>query len=318
MNNSFEEIRKAIDAAEIVAVMGHVNPDGDAVGASCALALMLEKLGKKVYVLLEDFAEKFKVADIDRLIYRENYENLKCDLAICVDCSDAERLGRAKEVFYKAPKSICIDHHVSKGNFGDLNYIDATASSSSELVFWLSEGAYELDKDIAALLYLGIIYDTGGFRHSNTGSKTMIAASKLMAYGIDFSEIYNEAFYTRNYSEAKILARAIDKSKSLFDGIFVYTIITKKDIEECESSEKELDEISAFLKGIKGCEVSALFSERDGGKVKVSLRSGNKIDVCRVAGAFGGGGHVKAAGCTINGSVDEACHMVTEFIKDLL
>ena len=186
-NNSFDEIMEWVLSAETIALAGHTNPDGDAIGACLALGGALEKAGKQVQVILEKYADKYQLIPNGHLVCAAEDARLP-ELFLVLDCGDEGRLGDAAEIFQKQ-REINIDHHESNTYFAELNYVAAKASSTSEIVFQLLENRLPMTAAEAAGLYAGLIYDTGGFRHSSTSPETMQIAGALMGYGIPFTEI---------------------------------------------------------------------------------------------------------------------------------
>ncbi|MDO4531378.1 MAG: DHHA1 domain-containing protein, partial [Bacillota bacterium] len=164
----------------------------------------------------------------------------------------------------------------------------------------------------------GLIYDTGGFRHSSTSPETMKIAGELMGYGIPFTEIYNRFFDSRSFSELKIMGRALDHAELLYGGAVVVSTITTAEIQELGGSNKELDAIINYLKGVLGAKIACFFYEKTETDVKGSFRGNDGYDVCALAQKFGGGGHVKAAGCTITAPIAEAKAMVLAEVEKML
>ncbi|MCI5680256.1 MAG: bifunctional oligoribonuclease/PAP phosphatase NrnA [Bacteroidales bacterium] len=316
-NDSFEKIMECILSAETITLAGHINPDGDAIGACLALGGALEKSGKKVQVVLEKYADKYHLIPNGYLVCEAEKAEVP-ELFIALDCGDEGRLGAAAEIFQKAAKKINIDHHGSNSFFGELNYVDADASSTSEIIFRLLKDRLPITAAEAAGLYAGLIYDTGGFRHSSTSPETMKIAGKLMGYGIPFTEIYNRFFDSRSFSELKIMGKALDNAELLFGGDVVCSTITTAEIEALGGSNKELDAIINYLKGVLGAKVACFFYEKTETDVKGSFRGNDGYDVCALAQKFGGGGHVKAAGCTISAPIAEAKAMVLAEVEKML
>ena len=317
MNNSFEEIRKQIEISQNIVVAGHTNPDGDAIGACLGLAMSLKGMGKNVTVLLESYSEKYDIIPGKELVKFHDFQEIKVDLFISLDCGDKERLGEAQKAFDNANCQINIDHHKSNTNFAKLNYAEETASSTSEIVFWLLDSFMPINQKIAEALYAGIIYDTAGFRHSSTSAKTMLAASKLIAYDINFTKIYNRFFDLKTFSELKIIGRAFDNARLVFDGKLIITTITSSEIEACNGSNKEVDSIVNLIKGVKGTLIACFLYEKSKKEIKVSFRCEDGFDVCALSQKFGGGGHVKAAGCTINDCIENAEKLVLNEVEQL-
>lgn len=311
MGNSFLEIQKIINSCNAIVIGGHTNPDGDAIGACLALAMSLEKMGKRVVVLLEPYSKKYDILKGKELIAPPDaYESIEPELFISLDCGDKERLGVAMSVFDKAEQTICIDHHKSNTLFAQVNYVEEAASSTSELIYRLIKDAMPINQDIAAALYAGIIYDSGGFRHSSTSATTMKCAGELMEYGIPFPAIYHRFFDSRTFSEIKIVGKALENAKRLFNGRFIYTMISNQEIEACSSTNKELDSIVNYIKGVEGAKVSCFLYEKEENVIKASFRSEDGFDVCALSQKFGGGGHMKAAGCSIEGTLEAALQSI--------
>lgn len=316
-NNSFDEIMEWVLSAETIALAGHTNPDGDAIGACLALGGALEKAGKQVQVILEKYADKYQLIPNRHLVCAAEDARLP-ELFLALDCGDEGRLGEAAEIFRRAAKKINIDHHESNTCFGELNYVAAQASSTSEIIFRMLEGRLPITAAEAAGLYAGLIYDTGGFRHSSTSPETMRIAGVLMGYGIPFTEIYNRFFDSRSFSELKLMGRALSNAELLFGGDVVCSQITAAEIAELGGSSKELDAIINYLKGVLGAKVACFFYEKTETDVKGSFRGNDGYDVCALAQKFGGGGHAKAAGCTISAPIAGAKEMVLAEVEKML
>ena len=318
-NNSLEEIRECIKEKNVIAISGHQNPDGDAIGACLALAMSLQNLGKRVYVLLEDYGGKYDVIPgKESLADLRQYDALQPELFISLDCGDLERLGEAAAVCRRSPVTIVIDHHQNNGYFGTLNFVDVKKSSASEIVFDLINGYFPINQEIAAALYVGIIYDTGAFRHSSTSPATMAAAGTLMEMDIPFTKLYHLFFDSRSFTELKLMGRAFDNAKLYFNGKLIITTITLAEFEELEGSLKELDAIVNYIKGVSGTKIACFLYQKKEGVTKASFRAEDGFNVCALAMHFGGGGHIKAAGCTLCMSVPEAKQMIIDEVKKLM
>ena len=314
-NHTKEEIWKVIDEAETIFLSGHTNPDGDAIGACLAFGGALEQAGKKVTVLLEPYAPKYDVIPNGHLL-REPRGT--ADLFIALDCGDRARLGEAEQHFLQAKRTVNIDHHGSNTRYGQWNYVLRNASSTCEMVYGFLEGKYPIDAKIASAIYAGIIYDTGGFRHSSTSPNTMCVAGKLMEYGIPFTAIYSRFFDNRRFSELKIMGQALENAELFFDGKVVCATITAAEIAACHGTNKELDAIVNYLKGVEGAEIACFLYEKTETDVKASFRGADGRDVCALAQKFGGGGHVKAAGCTLSLPIEEAKKAVLAEMEKML
>lgn len=286
-----------------VAVAGHIRPDGDCVGSCLAVCNYIREQFPKiqVQVYLEPFAKSFgflKYADTVRPA-QENEE--PADLFLALDCGDKARLGAAVSCFDRAGKTICVDHHISNQGYGDINYIVPEASSTCELVYGILDEE-KISRPVAEALYLGIIHDTGVFQYACTSEKTMQIAGKLMGKGIEFSRIVEETFYKKTYVQNQILGRAILESILLLDGKCIVSRILKRDMEFYGVTSKDLEGIVSQLRVTEGVEVAIFLYESDNHEYRASLRSKRFVDVSQIAAYFGGGGHVRAAGCTMHGS----------------
>lgn len=305
MNNSIDKIRSLIDSVDNIVIAGHTNPDGDAVGAVLAFSTALKEKNKNVYVLLEEYAEKYNCIPNKELIYKGDYKDIKADLFISLDCGDIDRLGEAKPLF-ESMNSINIDHHISNTYFGKLNYVNCDASSTSEIVFGIISGWCDMNKDISACLYAGLVNDTGGFRHTSTTPLTMSIASQLIAYPFDFSGIYNSIYHSHTFVETKLMGEALMNSELICDGKFAISYISLETIKKYGGTPKDVDGVSEYLKNITGTKVSAFLYEKGENQVKASLRSEDGFDVSALVSKFGGGGHKKASGCTLESSLEDA------------
>ena len=239
------------------------------------------------------------------------------DLFIALDCGDLGRLGEAAGYFEAAKHTLCIDHHVSNQSFADDNYIVGDASSTCELVFDLLDER-KLTKQIAECLYTGIIHDTGVFQYSCTSSKTMNIAGKLMDLGIDYPTIVDKTFFECTFEQNQILGTALLKAKRHFDNACISSIITKEDMEHCHALPKHLEGIVAKLRSTKDVHVAVFIYETPKGQQKVSLRSDEAVDVAAICVKYGGGGHVRAAGVTMDGNPEEILEVILKDIDEQL
>ncbi len=319
MNNSgndLEDIRKVIYESQSIAISGHTSPDGDAIGACAALGMSLSLMGKDVRILLETYSDSFDVIPVGGLVSHSAEDGYVPQLYIAVDCGDVERLGEFRSIFDKAENTVNIDHHKSNTFFAKTNFVDSISSSSSEIIFRLIDGHYQFNDDIAAALYAGIVFDTGGFRHTSTGAGTLKTASRLLEYDFNFNNIYNSLFYSRSFRAAKIMGVALSKLSEHFDGKVVASFVNYDDMLQCGANSDDVSEISGYLKSIKNTDVSVFIYEKKKGIFKVSMRSENGIDVAKVAVMFGGGGHEKAAGFTIERNIESVMNETLEKVGE--
>lgn len=308
--------------AEKIGISGHIRPDGDCVGSTMGLWQFLSKCfpEKRVEVRLEKPAEIYDfIPGVSEIAY--NDEDVTYDVFFVVD-SVPERIGEAEKYYKAAKKKVNIDHHITNNGAGDVCYIDAAASSASELVYDLikeadPEGAY-MDEDLAKTLYLGIIQDCGVFGYSNTSPKTLRIAADLISYGFDFPKLIDEAFYEKTFIQNKVLGEALSKSVLCLSGQFIYSVITREDMNRLGAGDHDFEGIVNQLRYTKGVKAAAFLHETLEGSYKVSLRSGGMVDVAKAAAALGGGGHVRAAGCTLEGTPEAIVERLTAQISEQL
>ncbi|MBB2182884.1 bifunctional oligoribonuclease/PAP phosphatase NrnA [Lachnospiraceae bacterium MD1] len=315
MNN----INAEVIGAKKIAIAGHIRPDGDCIGSCTALYLYLkqyqEELGiDQVDVYLERFGNEFRIlAGVDNILH--SYDNEECyDVFISLDCGSLDRLGNALKYYNQAKKTINIDHHISNQSFAMVNHVVADASSTCEVLYSLMEEDH-ITKEIAEALYVGIIHDTGVFKHSNTSEKTMQIAGKLISKGIAFSKLIDESFYSKTYVQNQILGRCLMESLLIMNGKVVVSSISRKMLDFYEATHSDLDGIIDQLRIIKGVEVAIFISETDVQDYKVSMRSNGEVNVSKIAVYFGGGGHIKAAGCSMKGSLHDVINNLTPHIE---
>ncbi len=216
-----------------------------------------------------------------------------------------------------AKDSLCIDHHVTNTGYAGENVVEPDASSTSEVLYGLFEES-RITREIAECLYTGIIHDTGVFKYSCTSPKTMRIAAKLMETGIEFNRIIDESFYRKTYVQNQILGRALLESITFLDGACVFSVVRLKDMKFYGVTSKDLDGIVEQLRLTDGVECAIFLYETEAQRYKVSLRSKQKLDVAKIAAFFGGGGHVRAAGCTMSGSIYDVVNNLSLHIEKQL
>ena len=302
------------EKCDSVVIAGHKNPDGDCIGSALALAMALKKHNKTVYVILDSYSDKYDIIPGKELIYKGNTKDLYIDAIITVDSSSLDNAYIDMDLWSRAKIKINIDHHISNDLYGDYNHV-FEASSASEIIFnIISE---DIDDQIAAAIYAGIINDTGGFKHPSTLITTHHTAAELLKYNIPFSEIYAKLMFRHTFAEAKIFSVALSNLKML-DGYHVsYTVLTDDDMIKCGVTSKNLDGIVDFIFNLDEVKVAVFFSERKNG-IKASMRSKGDINVSVLATELGGGGHKNAAGCTLEMSMNNALDIVLSKVKELL
>jgi len=304
--------------AKRIGISGHIRPDGDCVGSCLALYLYLSKYLPEadVQVFLEKPADIFSEIKGFDCINSEFSEQEQFDVYFALDCGQ-ERLGGAEGYFAAAAKKINIDHHISNQGSGDLNVVRPEVGSVCEVLYDLMEED-KLDKDIAMALYIGIIHDTGVFQYSNTRPETLNIAAKLIAFGFDFPRLIEETFYQKSYVQTQIMGRALMESIRFMDGRCIVSMVDRKTMDFYNVTSKDLDGIVNQLRNIKGVNCAIFMYETDVLEYKISMRSDEKIDVSKVASYFGGGGHMRAAGCTMKGTFHDCVNNLSLHIEKQL
>lgn len=314
------ELLKELEGVKSIAIGGHIRPDGDCVGSCMAMYHFLHKVmpEAKINVFLDTPSDKFScIKDVDKI---KNPDGTKknFDAFIALDCN-AERLGDARPIFDGAKKRINIDHHISNTGEGDVNYIVPDASSASELVYdcidtAISTGAVGediIDETIATAIYIGIIHDTGIMQYSNTSPKTLRIVAKLLEFGFDFPSMIDETFYEKTYVQNQIMGRALMESILLMDKRVIVSHLDLQTMKFYGVTPKDMEGIVNQLRYTRGVDCAIFMYELEPMKYRVSMRSNGVVDCSIVCSFFAGGGHVRAAGCTIPGTFYDVVNNVT-------
>ena len=289
-------------AAQKIVLCCHVSPDGDTLGSALGLARFLEQQGKEVVVFADDHINKSLsfIPGIEKVQRPEEGVLVEADLFVVVDASSFDRVGICNEVV-KAPVLLNIDHHISNTEFADYLYLDAEAAAAGEIMCDLFEAmGWEYDEAIATDFYTAITTDCGSFRYSNTTSKTMQRAAKLLNYGVKPNEI-SDMLDVRSRKTTELLAKVLPSLTFDYEGKVAHITITN----DLYDKEAQTDSFVSYPRYIEGVEVAIMFKAVEPEVTRVSMRSSN-VDVASVALSFGGGGHIRAAGCTIYAPVEEA------------
>ena len=308
----------ALRAADNIALACHVNPDGDALGSLLACSLGLQQLGKKTWPtwgsgsVKVPFAYRF-LPGTDALVAPTDVPDAGTFLAL--DCGAVDRLGDLQPLATGAETLINVDHHPGNDDFGHLNVVVTTASSTAELVaYLLTDLGVRLDKDIATCLYTGIVTDTGRFQFSNSTPDTLRLAADLLAHGVEAPSIAAEVFESSPFGYLKLLGHMLERAALFEEERFVYSWITQADMHDTGVEMDETEKLIDHLRGTRAADVAAMFKEQKDGRYRVSLRSRGPISVGAIARAYGGGGHELAAGFTA-ASVDEAVDAIRKALR---
>ncbi|SFP83175.1 phosphoesterase RecJ domain-containing protein [Butyrivibrio proteoclasticus] len=313
------KIDELMQGVKTVGISGHIRPDGDCVGSCMGMYLYLSKNypDTRVDVFLESIPpelEFIKKSDKANKEYTTDVESY--DLFIALDCGK-DRLGNAEGFFDAAKNTVNIDHHISNPGTGNVNYIVPTASSACELVYTVID-TDKMDEDIAKSLYTGMVTDTGVFKYSSTSPRTMEIAAKLIGYGFDFGSLIDHVFYEKTYLQNQILGRALLESILLMDGKCIVSVVSRQTMDFYGATSNDMDGIVNQMLLTIGVGCSIFMYEEEPMTYRVSLRSDGSVDVSKVAKIFGGGGHMRAAGCTVNGTQHDVINNITKYIQQQL
>ena len=314
--NSLQEIAKHLQTCRSVLVTAHLAPDGDSIGSTVAMGFALEKLGCKVTMFsIDGVPERYRfLAGTEKIIGHSLPETV-FDCVLALDCADHLRLFPIWEQI-KNNFIINVDHHSTNELFGQLNYIDHKAAATGELVFaLLQELNIPLDSVIAESLYVAISTDTGSFKFESTTPQTHIIASKLLAAGVNPGLITPRLFDLRSVAALQILKRALCSLKISADGKIAWMVLRKEDMQEAAATGDDLDGVVNYAKNIEGVDVGVLFREQEDGTVKIGFRSQN-ADVAKIASKFGGGGHLRASGCSLSSNLEEAVEIIIAAVRE--
>ena len=322
MKNNIESIIKYLKGSnDDFIVTSHISPDGDNIGSTLSMYYTLNKLGKNVYHVLDDNPPqnlKFLVDNIN--ILKSEEVSLNNYSIVALDCGDKNRICLSQDLIDNAKSIICIDHHASNDYYGDFNYVDIEASSTCELVYNLlveyekSENINIIDESIATCLYTGLVTDTGNFAYSNAHPSSFDMAKNLLLKGAQKETIIQSVFQSNPYNFYKLLGEALN-TLDIVDEKIASIMITKEMLKRNIISFNDVDGITSYTIDIAGVEVGILLKEKKENEIKVSLRSKSYVNVSKIAQSFGGGGHIRAAGCTIYSSVEDAKKQVVEAVR---
>ena len=320
-NNSLREIVKAFKKYDDFILSTHVNPDGDGIGAELALGFGLKKLGKKVTISNSDiFPENYEFLPTNGLLKEKEDIKASYNVAVSLECPGLDRVGKMKKVFLKSKKIINLDHHPSNDYFGDYNYIDDKAAAVGEQVYGILLGlGVKIDLEIATCIYTSLLTDTGSFAYSNTTKKTHEIVVELMEYGVNPSEVYQNVYEVSSLGKIQLLGKALNSLQSDKKHGVAWITLMKDAFAKTGTLYGDAEGIINYARSIKGVNVAISFTELQNGRVKISLRSKrDDIDVNKIALAFKGGGHKRASGAVIEGSVKEVKEKVLKKVFEAL
>lgn len=297
-----------------ILILTHKNPDGDTLGSGFGLYYGLKQLGKQVYLRNSDeLPAKFSYFYDSQMT-----AEFEPDYIVSVDVGDTKLLGTKLEQ-YADKIDLCIDHHVSNTLYAKETYLDGAASSVSEILFFLLEllGIW-FDEQIANCLYTGLVTDTGCFKFSNTGVKTHLAAARLIEFGADYERINRDMFETKSFARIALERMVLDGMEFYFDRRCAYVLVTRAMMEEAGADYTTFDGISAITRQIEGVDVGLTLREIGADDYKISVRTSAAVNASELCRKFDGGGHVRAAGCTLKGNITDVKRKLLAAAQEML
>lgn len=311
------EIAGAIEKARNIMLVAHIQPDGDTLGSGFALKVMLEKMGKSVFICCDgEMPSRYKELFPNNELKNPANVSGGSDLAIAVDCADAARLGKCLKPFKESAVTANIDHHVTNDGYAQLNHI-AESSSVGEIIFELMQlCGIEPDEQSARCLYIAMSTDTGNFTYSNTNSKCLGYTAKIIDL-FDLRATADVLFRRRSLVCTQMIGRALSRLELFEEGKIASVTILESDLKEFGATSADCESIVDFAREIEQTEAAVFFRELPNG-VKISFRSKGKIDVGAVAAQYGGGGHAGASGCNAGGKIENVKKTVIETLRGLL
>lgn len=319
MNATLTEIAARIKAAKSAVILTHMRPDGDAFGSALGLSAALDRLGIPNTVCDE--------SDIpSNLAFLEGTEKIQkqipeAELYIAVDSSDEQRLGALAEPFRAAAKkhdTVNIDHHVSNTRFARYDFVRLCSANCMNILALVETLGVPLDKKIAGYLLLGILTDSGNFSHDDVTEETFLAAAKLTRAGADPAALNYNLFRRQPKARAELYADALGHIRWLLDDRFAVILLTLDKMKKYGADNGMTEGFVDFPLTVESVEVSASVMEVKKGQYKISLRSKKYADVNKIAGVYGGGGHVRAAGCMLFGEPEEVIDRLSYTVSQYL
>ena len=319
-NDSFETITSVLQKAQSIVILPHILIDGDAAGSAIALSLALRAQGKTAHILIDEtLPDHLSILNVDGYFITKEEALFSYDVAVAVDCSDTGRFSERNTFFERAKIKINIDHHKTNHGFGDYHYVDQEAAATGEIIYDLMMcNHWEISVDCATALYVAIVTDTGQFQYSNTTAKTHKIAAHLYDLGIQANQI-NIALYQNMRKEKMLLMGEILHIVEFYaKGRIGFGYATREMMQKVNAELQDTDGFVETLRDIKGVEISIFVKEQEEKQMKIGLRTKSSVDATQIVVPFGGGGHARAAGCTIIGSIEEVRDRIVSMAKQVL
>jgi len=310
-----KQVLQSIAARERFVLTSHARPDGDAVGSALACAQILRSLGKKADVVLSNALPYiYRPLPYADQILQGAAVNGHYEAAIILECDSLARTGLQG---LESNFIINIDHHYSGKPFGHVNWIDADACATAEMIYRLGrEAGVEITKEIATCLYVAVMTDTGSFRFAGTTDRTFVLASELVRCGANPAQCAQDVYFANPTSKMRLLGAALSTLQR--EGRLVWMYITRAHMDDCGAFDEDAEGLVNYAVAIAGVEVAVFLRETPERRFRVSLRSKGEVNVAAIAELFGGGGHHNASGCSLEGPLPAAVEMVLGKVRTQL
>ncbi len=307
-----------VNSPNPVLVVCHISPDGDAIGAALAMAHFLKRAGKSFVLVNDDpIQSRYDFMPGVGLFQRTASMRQKFATIVALDCADSKRMGKTTSLFAEGHCLVNIDHHETNDRFGHVNLVQAEASATCLVLYRLFHATdVAIDRDMAICLYTGILFDTGGFRYNNTTPEIHHAAADLLSRGFEPFMIADRVLESLTREQVELVRLGLATLKIHPSGRIAYVAVSKDLLAASGASDDDTEVLLPYTRSLSGIEVGLLFREKPDGSVKVSLRSRDRVDVASIALGFGGGGHVRAAGCSMPGPLAQAIDSMVAKVAD--
>lgn len=322
-DENYLKIAGGLKPLKHVLITSHINPDGDNIASVAALGAGLEQLGASVTMaLVSPVPHIYKfVSGADRIVDFKKLDEIRpaFDCALVLDVGSLRRVGETVDLRKYTGLIMNIDHHVKTENCGDISFVDSSFSSTAEIIYnLLVDMGVKITPEIAEALYVGIMTDTGGFQFQNTTASAMAAISELIAAGASPEKISQKVYFSNRAAKIVLMGKVLSTLKFDPSGRIGWITATKEVIDECGASSDDLENVINNITSIETIEVAILFRDLDDGKIKLSLRARNSVDVQKFALRYQGGGHKKASGMVVDGKLDEVVARVVFEFRDYI
>ncbi|MBR6525661.1 MAG: bifunctional oligoribonuclease/PAP phosphatase NrnA [Clostridia bacterium] len=310
MNNKL--LLSALYGADSILMCTHISPDGDAIGSMLACGRLLDKMGKKVYMVCADpVPAKLRfLPGADKVLLPDALEEMSVDLALALDCADESRMGKCFDAYSRCKNHVQIDHHDTNPQYAAINEVDGHASSTGCMIWRLMKAMnVEPDKEMAACIYTAISTDTGNFSFSNTDEETFACAAAMVKTGFDLNDISRKVHLLREEKHVRLLGSALKSLRLFADGNCACMTLTKEAFEAIGAGNEHTDGIVNYALNIPGVKMAYLMDLHEE-KHKISFRAIAPYRVSHIAAMLGGGGHVLAAGCRTEMAEEEAAELI--------